>query len=89
MQFRFCYETDFFLKEFTVATMENAIHHNPKTTPTSENSSILIRPLLVINIRYQRRNVVENIILIMESVFIIYSFILSLLFMDFQVPPFI
>ena len=69
--------------------MENAIHHNPKTTPTSENSSILIRPLLVINSRNQGKNIVESIILIMESVFIIYSFILSLLFMDFQVPPFI
>ena len=51
--------------------MENAILHKPKTTPTSENSATLIAPPLVINKRYQRKNIVENIIPRMESVFII------------------
>ena len=51
--------------------MENAIHHNPKTIPTNENSSILIRPELVINKRYQRKNIEESIMLIIESAFII------------------
>ena len=53
--------------------MENAIHHNPKTAPTNENSSLLI-PLLVKNKRYQMKNIALNIMLKIESVFMVFDF---------------
>jgi len=61
-----------FLNDFTVAIIENAITHKLKTIPTKENSSTLILPSLEINIKYQNKNIIEKIILKIESAFIYY-----------------
>jgi hypothetical protein len=61
------------LNEFTIATIENAIDHKLKITPTDANSSLLI-PLLEINNKYQRRKITEKIIPRIDIAFILIVF---------------
>jgi len=57
------------LKEFTIATIENAVVHNEKIIPTGANSSLLT-PFESINIKNHRQNITAKTNEIIDIAFI-------------------